>query len=463
MNARTPAGRRPPGRRPFALLYLGILLGASATSAHAAAAQTAGTGAAAGIDSLTLARAVETALRSHPSMLGSRARITAAVARVDAARGRLLPGVVAEGSATRFQEPMLVRPLHGFDPQAVPAFDETLIQGRVGVAWTAFDGGARRAAVGEARALEEAARNRAADAEAVLIEEVGDAYLAVVGARRTLEAAGAQVRALESEVARAIRLLEEGAVAEVERLRALAALADAQALESGARARVGGAEERLARLLNVPLERVGTVPLAPVDPALLAVSRGAAPPAVRAAREVATAAAAAAAAERGSRAPTVDVGAGLMTFASAAGDATAEWQAGLRVSWPIFTGGARSAAVRAAEARAAAADADVRLTELSVGQARTAAETAVAEATARRAALATSVERWEEVVRIEGLALEAGAGVQSDYLNAQAALFQARAGLTAAVNQEARARLALARAMGALDREWIVTTREAVP
>ena len=69
--------------------------------------------------------------------------------------------------------------------------------------------------------------------------------------------------------------------------------------------------------------------------------------------------------------------------------------------------------------------------------------------------MSAAVAQWEEVARIEALALEAGAGEQRDLLRAEAGLFQARAGYALAGQEALTARLRLARAEGILDREWI--------
>ncbi|NIP83667.1 MAG: TolC family protein, partial [Gemmatimonadetes bacterium] len=46
------------------------------------------------------------------------------------------------------------------------------------------------------------------------------------------------------------------------------------------------------------------------------------------------------------------------------GEHVFEWQAGVRLSWPVFTGGARSASIRGAEARLRTARAELERTEL---------------------------------------------------------------------------------------------------
>ena len=70
-------------------------------------------------------------------------------------------------------------------------------------------------------------------------------------------------------------------------------------------------------------------------------------------------------------------------------------------------------------------------------------------------ALAAAVAQWEEVARIERLALEAGSGVQRDLLTAEAGLFQARAGYARARYDTVLAHVRIAKATGRLDMTWI--------
>lgn len=421
-------------------------------------------------DVLTLLDAVDSARANHPSLSRAGAGADGARAGVDAARSAYLPAVVLDGSVTRFEEPMLVAPLHRFDLSTIPEFDQTLVRARAGMAYTLWDGGARNARVRGADAGFAAADAARAGAEGALLEGVAATYLAVVSTRRVVDAADALLDALESEVDRARRRFEEGVAPRVEVLRAEAALADAAARATDARARRDVAEHALARWTGMAPSRIAARPVAPVaveadadptDPA----ATGPLPetPAVRAARHRLQAAEAALAVEGAGRSPTVDAGAGLLTYGSGAGAFVTEWQAGVEVAWPVFTGGARSASVRRAEADVRVARSELRLAELDRSAAVTEATAAVAQARARLGSLEASVARWDEVARIEALALDAGAGVQSDWLAAQAALFEARAGRTTAGSDAVLARIRLARALGRLDREWMDTTLETMP
>jgi outer membrane protein len=416
-----------------------------------------------GAQSLTLTGATDAALATHPLLASAEARVGAAREAGDAARGALLPGAAVSATLTRFQEPMVVAPLHSLDLTSPPRFDRTLVQGQLAAQYTLFDG-ARSARIRGADVASEVSSLARDDTRMQVIEETATAYLGVLAARALLEAAVAQVEALDEERSRAGQQLAAGTVAEVEVLRAAATLQDAIAEEASARARVGAAERALARWIDADPATFSGRSLADVA-ARSGPPRGdaLASPLVRQADRSVAAAQARLAEERGGRLPSVQAGAGLLDFGTVSGRHVTEWQAGVQVSWPLFTGGARSAAVRRAAAEVAAAAAALEAARLQAAHATDAAQTALLEADARAAALEVAVAQWEEVARIEELALDAGAGVQRDLLLAQAGLFRARAGHARARYEAILARVRLARTEGILDRTWMSEALEDRP
>jgi adhesin transport system outer membrane protein len=411
---------------------------------------------------LTLGEAVDSALASHPSLGAANARIEGAEATRSAARAAYLPAVAGTAGLTRFREPMVVAPLHGFDPTNPPAFDETLIQGQLGLEYLVFDGGARGARVRGAESARDA-QTLMRDATAQdLIRMVTTAYTAVLGSREILVAARAQMDALSAESDRAQQRLREGTAARVEVLRAEAALGDARAQLATAEARVGLAERNLARLMGVEPSAMEGRALADVDPRAGFVATGVVDttPRVQAAARAVDAAQARLDQERAGRFPSIKAAAGLQNFGSGQGEYVTEWQAGVKLSWPLFTGGARSAAIHRADADRRVAEEELAQARLATASEKDAADAALREASARAEALAASVAQWEEVARVEVLSLENGAGVQQDYLRAQAALFQARAGRARARFDMILALVDQARAQGILDREWMATALE---
>jgi outer membrane protein TolC len=210
----------------------------------------------AGQEALELREAARLALAAHPAALAARASVEGARGATAEARAATLPWLSIDGLAVRHQEPMVVAPLHGFDPLQPPVFERTLVQGSVSAGYTLFDGGTRGARVARARAREagtEAGR-RAADAQLMLA--TAGAFLDVLGSRELARAHASRVASLGEETQRAGRLHAEGRVARVAVLRAEAALALAEAERIAGEARRDAAERQLARLIGWEYERV---------------------------------------------------------------------------------------------------------------------------------------------------------------------------------------------------------------
>jgi len=406
--------------------------------------------------SLTLGDAVESALGSHPSVTAASARVGAASGAGDVARAARLPGAAIDATLTRFQEPMVVAPFHSLDFSDPPTFDRTLAQGRLSVAYTLFDGGERSSRIRGADHMYEATRYGQSSTEMSVIDETATAYVGVLSTQAVLDASVAQVEALQDEADRAQRRFDAGTSAELEVLRAQATLQEARAQLASAEARMSLSVRALARVMGV--DATSIAPEGMADVTVAPATRRAVTsqsPIVMQADRAASAAQTRVSTARAGRLPTIQAGAGLLDFGTLGGGHIVEWQAGVQVSWPLFTGGARSASVRQAEAELSAARSDLDAARLQVAQAVDVAETSVIEADARAEALSLAVVQWEEVARIEALALEAGSGVQGDLLRAQAGLFQARAGYIRARYDTVLSRVRLARAEGTLDRSWM--------
>lgn len=416
----------------------------------------------------TLREALERAVEVHPSLDRARARTDAAASALDGARSSRLPTLALHGSGIRFQEPMLVAPLHRFDPTTVPDFDETLLQGTLGVDWTLFDGGRRSAGIREAGARAGATEEGIREARAAVLQRTADAYLSALSARALLEAQTRREEALLTERDRAAQLVREGAAPDLELLRADAEFASARADRATASERLALAVATLERILELPpgsleAEALAPAPL-PRDPLPGPADVGAGlerVPAVAAAMAEVTAAEAGVAAARSAWLPTLSAVAGYNLFAGGSVSPVAEWQGGLRLSYPLFTGGARGSAVDANRADLREARARVEEVTEQAALAADAARAAEAEARSRADALAAAVERFAELARVERLALDEGVGLQSDWLRAEAGLFESRAGLAEARHRVLAARIAWARAVGRLDLDWITQLVEA--
>jgi outer membrane protein TolC len=426
-------------------------------------AQTPGT-------ALTLQAAAGRALDVHPGVRSAAAAAAGAAAGVGEARSRWFPQLATQASLIRFQKPMVVTPIHGFDQAQLGqiAFDQTLIQGNLSLGFTLFDGGARGARIRSARADAAARDAELAATEADLLVDVTARFLDVLTAGDVLAAQEGGVRALAAERDRVTRLVTEGEAADVELLRVQAALAQAEADRISAATRFNVARSGLARAIEVPAlpDTLRPVRLAaqalPDRDALRAALERHNPRLTEAERAVESAHMARRAAVA-AWFPQLDALGGLYAYGSGAGSFSTEWQAGVRLSYPLFAGGARSSAVSRAGALATAAEQRYRLAVLDAEDALDRALGAVTDAAARTAAEQTVVTHLTDVARIELLSLQSGAGTEVEYLRAEADLRRARAQLAEVRAAEINARVALANLTGDLSLDWLAQAVENVP
>ena len=421
---------------------------------------------------LTLNAAVVRALEHHPNALAAEAGVAAATAAVGEVSASRLPQVAFEASATQYQEPMIVAPLHALDITRAPEFDHTLIRGTASVAYTLFDGGVRGSRVRGARAEASAAEYVRESAAASLVTVVTQTYLQVLTARDVLAAHDSRLTALDAERDRIERLFAEGTTARVTVLRAEAAIAQALAERVATEAALNVAERSLARLTGISPSETAAERLVPIHlqnpsqllgrTALLTLAETANPELQRARsrHEVALSAKRTASA---AWLPNISLFGGYLGFGSAGGDLVTEWQGGAKVSYPIFTGGARSKTNARAEAMVDIALQEVRQVKLAVQDGVDRGLSAVRESRVRVAAVEEAVDHLSEVARIERLSLDAGAGTQTEYLRSEAELLRARAMLIEARNTEIAARVELARIVGQLNPTWLEHELENTP
>jgi outer membrane protein TolC len=420
---------------------------------------------------LLLENAVESALSTYPIVQRAEAGHAAARAGVRSSRAAYFPSLRLSGTLARYQKPMVVTPLHGFSPGQLPQFDRTLIQGAASLSLLVFDGFARNARLRQSRAEADAAGAHADEVRQAVIAQTARAYLEVQSARQTEDAHRSRFAALEAEKRRIDLVFGTGRAAQVDVLRIEAALAAARAEAVTLVERRRLAERDLARLTGLAADSMAVYVLPPLrllsPPVetradLLAQAREHSPK-LRQAESGVQAAEAARAAARGARWPQLRAAANYLDFDSPGAESEREWNAGVELTVPVFTGGALGAAVARAAAGCRVAREDARLVRLQVEQALDVAQARLDEARAREQSLALAADRYEEVARIEALRLESGTGTETDYLDSQADLLWARAGLVEARRQVIAARIEIAQATGTLDSSWLTQNLEQIP
>jgi len=419
----------------------------------------------------SLTGAVTRALATHPSLESARAGEIEAQSATGETRAAWWPSVRLSVTATQYEEPTLVLPLHSLSILSRPVFDHRIMQGNAVATFTVFDGGARQARTGQARALERSAGAGLNMTQQALVARCIAAFVEVRTQQEILGAQNARLGALAAEQQRVQRRLAAGRAAQVELLRVEAGVARAAAERVSTQQALAVARSELARLTGSTPEEVPAEPLEPVAladttlPARDAVLRAASEHNADLLRAAAAAQGAEAAAQlaRSARWPELRAQGTYSAWSNIGGDQAAEWNAGLQLYYPLFTGGATRRAIERADAARRGAVAEQRVAALQIAQDIDRALARVAETHALARSLAVAVDRSAEVVRIERLSLDAGSGTQTDYLRAEAELLDARAGLVQARHGEITARSELARVSGALDLDWIARNLEARP
>lgn len=239
------------GRKLLRIIVSGVMVFFSGTSAFAQAPAAA---------PLTIATAVELALRNHPALREASAGAAAAHEDVSVARTAYLPRLDLLWQANRSTRNNvfgLLLPQSIIPPVSGPVLsgsEQPSIWSAAGgllLSWEAFDFGRRGASIAVARA-----ESAAADAERKLVElqiatQAADAFLAVAAADAALQATRANVERLETFATTVRALVQSQLRAGAEQSRAEAELAAARnrAIEA----------ERNAQLARLALaEAIGT-------------------------------------------------------------------------------------------------------------------------------------------------------------------------------------------------------------
>jgi outer membrane protein TolC len=420
---------------------------------------------------LHLTAAVDRILEVHPQLDVAWARQAESSAAVGEARVSRGPVVSARLSGLQYDDPMAVSPIHGFAPDQLPGFDETLLQGAIDIGFTLFDSGERRARLRQAEELERESVAGLSETRQQLVARVVLAFVDVQTRAEVLAAERGRLEAFARERQRAALRLEAGKAPELESLRAEAALAGADAAVVTAAAELDVAERELARLLDLDPEQTRAARLQPLvlvesgdstRPAELESAALTAAPAMERARRRLAAAEAGQSLARSAWFPRLGAVASLQHFGDSDLEFTSDWSAGLKLAVPIWNGATarRLARARAGKEAALAAVAD---TALAVRSRLDRALAARLEAEARAQALGRAAAQLAEVARVEQLRHEVGAGTQVDYLAAVAELAATRARQSEAAAAALAARVELARLTGQIGPEWIRRTFEEQP
>jgi outer membrane protein TolC len=132
------------------------------------------------------------------------------------AKAGWFPTLNASGTATRYEEPMIVTPIHAFRPTDLPQFDDTLVQGALTADWLLFDGFGRDARVDQRRSLLDAASADASASEQTLLGRTVAGYLQILSFAGKLAAHDRRLASLQAEEHRVTQSRDVGRAPDVE-------------------------------------------------------------------------------------------------------------------------------------------------------------------------------------------------------------------------------------------------------
>ncbi|MCX6621850.1 MAG: TolC family protein [Acidobacteria bacterium] len=415
---------------------------------------------------LSLSGAVATALKQHPSMDVAAARIRAAEARIQQARGSYLPKVNFQESWARSNNPVFVfsslLTQHQFTvdnfslgplnrPDALNNFQST-----VSVDQVLYDAGQIRAGVKSAEIGRKMTDEERRSIRMNVIGGVVRSYYAAVLARQSLAAARESVRSAEADLERAQSIRQAGMSTDADVLSIRVHLATIREQQIRREADLEVASAALNEALGLPLDTLHqlSTSLERSTGASAAEAPSDARPEVRQALLAAQGAQEQVAAARGNLLPQVGLRgvfeADRQRFIDRGG---ANWMLAVSLKWNLFNGNSDRARIEEARQSLLAANAQKRQVDQAVRLQVRRAESDLRSAAVRVTVSSAVVFEAEESLRISKNRFGAGLSTVTDLLRTETALLDVRMRRLAAVYDERIAAVALEQAKGALSED----------
>lgn len=446
-------GRYRAGRLPMRRIEIFLFVGLGVLPSGVLRAETMGFG-----------EAVERAVEKTPEVGAAQASVSAAERQAAGTKALRYPSLRAEGNVLRWNEPLLVN----FGPMTMPgtppaaplvvrdqytaALSLTIAQPISGLFALS-----RQVAIDSIGVA--AAQAETAQAKLNVAQRAASAYLAVLLAQAEAEVAEKAVAQIDAQLERAQRQEAAGVLNKVDVLRLISARDAAKLDLVNAQTNVEVARAQLGLAINVAPEAVPDVvdnlpdpprPLVATDADVAKAAANTRPEMRLAAAQVEQAEAARGVA-KSDWLPNVNA---VGTFQHVRGQGPFQprdaWFVGATMTWDIWSWGSTYQGVKAADARALAAQ---RSAEAVQNQVLVEARERLLEARAAYATLEparTALEAATEAHRIQSLRYQEGVATTTDILAAETDLSRARSGYAQARYRYYQAQVALARATGAL-------------
>ena len=416
-------------------------------------------------DPLPLSGLIDEALAKSAPLHAAKSQADAAQSALEAARSTVFPRVSFVEGWQRGNQPvfvfstLLVSRRFAADNFAIEQLNHPAALGSfhatAAVEHLLFDGGARKAAIGQAAAHATIAALALTEAELATIEQVIELYGRLLSVQATRAATSAALESAREDLQLAERRRDAGTVTEADVLSLQVHVADLQQRLIQFDGDGVVLRAQLNRLTGASLTRAftaveptpGTSPAVPALADVLADAEANRPEVKRAA----AARSAADEARRSARAalmPRVAAQGAVDVAGTRAFDRASSWLVGGEVRWSLGLGGTERAQLNAATAAAAKARADADDAKAQVQVEALTALRQLETARARQVVGEAMVTRARESQRITRDRYEAGLARVNDVLLAAASLLDAEAQRAAAVADEFTSRARLSRATG---------------
>lgn len=416
----------------------------------------------AGEEAFSLSRAVAYALRHNPEIVKAQKDVDVEAAGVRAAEALKMPRIDFAGSVTRYRYPSPITPISG-SPLAgagFPEFDNLIADAGLSFTVPLYRGGRldREVAIADMRKTVANELFRLSRQE--IAYNVTAVYFKMLQLQRLLQSSEETVRQLEAHLADVEANLRAGTVPRVDLLKAGAELASAGQNALIVRNNLESTREFFRILLGIEdVDR--RIVLTDEEPAVLITAQDIENGDERDIQEAlkqrpdyqAAIRKSALAVERsllvsGRRLPSINLTGEYAERTGERPDFRENWNMSLRITLPLFDGGLIKAEEGRERALAEKAREEERALRIAIGRDVRDARRVIKTAAERITVAEKEGEAAREALRIERIRYGAGAGTNTDFIDAQAAALRAEAGRFQALYDLAVAKAALRKARG---------------
>jgi outer membrane protein len=408
----------------------------------------------------TLAEVVAYGLKHSAGVRSAQADVGVESAGLRSAQAEKMPKLDLSGGVTKYKFPTPITPIFGTPPADIhfPEFDTTIYDAGLSFSLPLYRGGRldRAVAIAELRKFIAEDLYRASSQE--LVYNLTSTFFKILQLEKFLRSNEETVRQLEAHRGNVEIGLKAGTAAKIDLLKTETELAHARQAALIAGNNVASAHEFLKTLMgfedaNRKITLVETAAAGGVVPSIdesIAAALSNRPDYQATLKRVMLSEERIALAE-GRRLPSLNMVSEYTEKSGSDIDFERNWLLGLRLSVPVFEGGAISADVSRARFELEKTREEERLLRLSIVREVRDAHLGIENTGMRIDVAEKAIESAKENVRVEQLRYQAGAGTSTDVLDAQTALLRAETDYYQALYDRAIAEALLRKAVG---EEW---------